>query len=371
MKFLKWLISFTSRSANIIAVLFLLLCFVASYINPNSFALAPFLSLLFPIALIINILFIIIWKFRKRKFIWVSILAILLSVIQWKNFFAIHCFGNSEKNNVESIKIMSFNVRVFDLYNWTENKNSVNHIFETIKTENPDVICFQEFYTDKTENFNTVQRLKKLGYQHYYFTRELVSHETNEWGIATFSKMPIVDKGLLLKQQFASAYNKKPYKGLYVDILLNNKKVRIFNIHLQSIYFGQQDYQSIDELRKEQAIDKREILTIARKLNTGYKRRAIQANELNSFLKEQSLPFVMCGDFNDVPNSYAVNKIKGNLQDAFLQKGCGLGITYNGKIPLLRIDYILANDKINFINYKKINNKNSDHFPITARFSIN
>lgn len=370
MKFLKWLISFSSRSANIVAVLFLLLCLIASYINPNSFALAPFLSLLLPLALIINVLFIIVWKIRKRKFVWVSILAILLSALQWKNFIAIHCFASSETSTTVALKIMSFNVRVFDLYNWTENKNSVNSIFKTIQKENPDIICFQEFYTDTTKNFNTIQRLKKLGYKHYYFARELVSHQTNEWGIATFSKLPIQDKGLILKQQFATAYKKQPYKGLYIDILLDNKKVRIFNIHLQSIYFGQQDYQSIDELKQEQEIDKTEVLSIAKKLAIGYKRRAVQANEMNNILKDQNLPFIICGDFNDVPNSYAVNKIRNNLQDAFLQKGCGFGITYNGKIPLLRIDYILANDDIAFLNYKRIKSKNSDHFPIVSEFEL-
>ena len=64
--------------------------------------------------------------------------------------------------NTAAIKIMSFNVRLFDLYNWSKNKETQKAIFEFIKKENPDIIAFQEFYADDDNEFINVEKLKEI-----------------------------------------------------------------------------------------------------------------------------------------------------------------------------------------------------------------
>lgn len=265
---------------------------------------------------------------------------------------------------------MSYNVRDFDLYNWSENANSKEKIFETIKEKNPDVICFQEFYTDSSEEFNTVKQLQQLGYKHYFFTRELVLRGTNEWGISIFSKLPIKEHGNIIKQHFKTGYGKKPFKGLYADIAIADTVIRFVNVHLQSIYFGEKDYETIAEFRETQNLDEHGAKNIVIKLKKAFERRAQQANELKAFLNEQTKPVILCGDFNDLPNSYVTNKISKNMKDAFIDYSFGIGHTYNGKIPFLRIDYVLASPTFDVYRFEVINNKISDHFPVYGEFVL-
>jgi endonuclease/exonuclease/phosphatase family metal-dependent hydrolase len=265
---------------------------------------------------------------------------------------------------------MSYNVRDFDLYNWSENEHSKEKIFETIKLKNPDVICFQEFYTDSSKRFNTIQHLKNLGYTHYFFTKELVLRKTNEWGISLFSKLPIKEHGNIMKQDFKTGYGKKPFKGLYADIEIGDTVIRFVNVHLQSIYFGTQDYETIEEFRSTQNLDETGAKSIVIKLKKAFERRANQADELKAFLNIQTKPVVLCGDFNDLPNSYVVTSVAENMKDVFLDYGFGIGHTYNGKIPFLRIDYILASPEFKVHKFEVVSNKISDHFPLYTELSL-
>jgi endonuclease/exonuclease/phosphatase family metal-dependent hydrolase len=336
----------------------------ASYISPNKIWFLPFWGLLLPAFVFINLIFVLMWIVRKRYFAVVSLLAIGICLPQLFKLGATNIFKRTNHPSSDAIKVMSYNVRDFDLYNWSENINSKEKIFQTIREKSPDVICFQEFYNDTTKEFNTVKQLKELGYKYYFFTRELVLRNTDEWGIALFSKLPIREHGNIMKQAFKTGYGKKPFKGLYADIAFGDTVIRFVNVHLQSIYFGAQDYETIEEFRSTQNLDEHGVRSIVRKLKEAFKRRALQADTLSIFLKEQTKPVILCGDFNDLPNSYVANKTSKNMKDAFLDYGFGIGHTYNGKIPFLRIDRILTSPSFDITYFKVIPNKISDHFPI-------
>ncbi len=370
MRFFKWIFSFTTRTVNLIAVALLSVSISASYNHPTKFFLLPFLGMCLPALLFINLLFAIIWILRKRFFAFVSIVAIAVCMPQVLRLFATNLSAPEIKKAKNEIKIMSYNVRDFDLYNWSENIHSKDKIFNTIKEVNADVICFQEFYNDTTSEFNTVKQLQEIGYKYYYFTRELVLRNTDEWGIALFSKNPIIDSGTIIKQDFNTGYGKKPFKGIYCDIKIKDTTIRFVNVHLQSIYFGTEDYETIQEFKETQNLDEKGAKNIATKLKKAFERRAKQAIQLKTFLNSQQKPYILCGDFNDLPNSFVANHISKNLKDAFLVNGFGIGSTYNGKIPFLRIDYILTTPSFNIHQFKVVNNKISDHFPVYAELSI-
>ncbi len=371
MKFLKWLLSFTSRTVNIIFIVLLFVSLSASYISPLKIWFLPFWGLLLPLFVGFNLVFVVVWILRRRYFAVVSLIAIGFCLPQLFKLCATN-LGRPTKpdERVKTLKVLSYNVRDFDLYNWSDNVNSKEKIFQTIRDKNPDVICFQEFYNDTTVEFNTVKQLQQLGYSYYFFTKELVLRGTDEWGIALFSKTPLKSYGNIVKQTFKTGYGRKPFKGLYADIQFGDTEVRIINVHLQSVYFGEREYETIDEFRSTQNLDEHGARSIARKLKQAFRRRAQQADELSSFLKKQDKPIILCGDLNDLPNSYASNVISENLKDAFLNYGFGIGHTYNGKIPFLRIDRILTSPAFIIHDFKVIHNKISDHFPIFMECSF-
>lgn len=371
MKYLKWLLSFTSRTINIIFVVLLLVSLSASYISPEKIWFLPFAGMLLPFFILVNLGFVLSWILRKRHFAVVSLLAIAACVPQLFNLVATNIGKpDSESKTAKKIRVLSYNVRDFDLYNWSENIDSKQKIMQTIKEKNADVVCFQEFYNDTTKEFNTITQLQKLGYKYYFFTRELVLRNTDEWGIAIFSKLPIKEHGNIMKQPFKTGYGKKPFKGLYADIAIGDTLIRFVNVHLQSIYFGTEDYETIQEFRETQNLDEHGARNIVIKLKKAFERRAQQADELKKFLNAQTKPVILCGDFNDLPNSYVANTISEDLKDAFVNYSFGIGHTYNGKIPFLRIDYMLTTPVFNIHKFQVVNNKISDHFPIYMECSL-
>ena len=106
--------------------------------------------------------------------------------------------------------------------------------------------------------------------------------------------------------------------------------------------------------------------SILRKLKAGYYFRSSQAEQVRIQLDKSPYPEIICGDFNDVPNSYTYFTIKGNRQDAFIRKGSGIGRTYSNVSPTLRIDYIMANKKLKVKQVKRVVLPYSDHYPIIA-----
>lgn len=81
-------------------------------------------------------------------------------------------------------------------------------------------------------------------------------------------------------------------------------------------------------------------------------------------------PYIVAGDFNDSPASYAVHEMSEGLTNAFRAKAKGYAVTYNGDLPDFQIDYILTNPSFKVLNYNVIKQKLSDHFPVRADISL-
>ncbi|MBK7036729.1 MAG: hypothetical protein IPH42_10430 [Bacteroidetes bacterium] len=102
-----------------------------------------------------------------------------------------------------------------------------------------------------------------------------------------------------------------------------------------------------------------------------YALRAQEADSVSIYLKKSPHPIISCGDFNDTPVSYTYRKMSENLQDAFLQKGFGIGATY-APFPFIRIDYQLFDeDKFEIVDFRRIKERSSDHYPCVTTFMVN
>ena len=90
----------------------------------------------------------------------------------------------------------------------------------------------------------------------------------------------------------------------------------------------------------------------------------MQADRIKEEINKSPYPVIVCGDFNDVPNSYAYETIGNGLQNAFEKKGFGLGRTFSGIASTLRIDNIFVDQQYRVNQFVCISKKLSDHFPI-------
>lgn len=346
---------------NYLFVVALLVSVSAKYISPHLFWLIAFFGLGFPYIVLVNLLFVIYWLSQFRREAFISMIMILLCFFTVRKYVQI-TFSNKGSNN--DIKVTSYNSMLFDLYNWSKNAQSRQQILNQLQEINPDILCLQEFYNSNRmkEYFNIDTVLNTLNTKYYHVEYTSIAHEHNHFGIATFSKYPIVNRGKIV-------FNTKSNNiCIYSDVLIEKDTVRIYNMHLQSISFSKQDYTFIGDLQDDDdAKDELEnSKSILRRLKRAFVKRADQAELIHASIQNCRYKIILCGDFNDTPASYAYNLISDGLKDAFIEKGSGFGRTYAGKFPQFRIDYIFHSEDMKCAQFTRSEETFTDHFPITA-----
>lgn len=352
---------------NVVSILALLVSYLSAFVDPNKTWIPAFFGLFYPALFFLNLFFVVYWIFKFKYYFVFSLAAILLGI---SIFFEFVRF-NKEKpvgNYKEALNVLSYNVRLFDQYKATKGQElfTRNSIFSLIKEENADVICFQEFFHGNDTYFPTIGPFMESQGTGYYFTNYIkVFEDWRHYGLATFSKYPIVKTGAI---RFDNSANNS---GIFTDIVFKIDTIRIFNFHLQSIGFSNADYQFVSEFIDpgfESNISGSKV--IFWKLKNAFEKRSEQSKIVAKYISESPYPVIVCGDFNDTPTSYTYHTISKNLSDAFIRSGRGVGSTYAGDMPFLRIDYILHSDKLTPYKFKQHKVKYSDHFPISCFFKL-
>jgi endonuclease/exonuclease/phosphatase family metal-dependent hydrolase len=357
---------------NVLSALSLILGYISAFVSPETFWPLAFFGLMYPFILIINILFLIFWIIFRKFFFLISLICILAGLpfvrrmVQVKTpFHGKSYYKEKYLLTNTSFKLLTFNVRLFNLYKWEGKTDVENGIFKFIDRENPDIICFQEFYARDNSPLSDQQiakSLKKCLYSHVAYS--LNKKNGSHFGIATFSSYPIVGKGEL---KFPHTFN----LSIYTDLKIGNDTIRIYNNHLQSIKFLKADYELIDTLKLE--YDQRQMNGIRRmtmRVRDAFKKRARQVDAVAEHMHHSPYPVIVCGDFNDSPVSYSYQTMRGKLHDAFIETGNGIGYTYRGKFPSYRIDYILYDPVFRSFDYESPKLELSDHYPVICRFSL-
>lgn len=340
---------------------------MAKYISPATFWPLAFFGIAFPVLFALNLIFLIYWAVQIRGWALVSGAVLLFSANTVFGNLQYHFSEKAPNNN--DIKIMDYNCMLFDLYNWSHNKHSRKIIFNMLQEEAPDILCLQEFYTSEQPNsFNNADTLVsflKTKNIHTEYTTTLRDYD--HWGIATLTKFPIVRKGKIV---FETSSNNI---CIYTDVLINKDTVRIYNMHLASISLGKKEYLFIDNLNKNEYKDSgmAKSKSIVKRLRYGFLNRATQAEMVAAHIKTCKYKIILCGDFNDTPSSFAYNILSKNLKDAFRESGSGIGKTYHGSLPFLRIDYILHDKTFESDNYKRYPESLTDHYPISCYLHVN
>ena len=351
---------------NIIFVAAILLSYFSRVVSPEKNWYMAFFGLGYPVLFLINLLFVVYWLLQMRMQFLFSLIALLIG---YKSFFSYVQWGNQANvsSAAPSTKVMTYNCMLFDLYNWSNNANSRKMIFDLLSKEKPDILCLQEFYSSENpnsfNNINDLVRVLNLPYHHHAYTTTL--RQTDHWGIITLSKYPIINTGIIKFQ------TKTNNCCIYTDMLVGNDTVRVYNLHLQSIQFEKDDYKYVaDVIENKNEEDIRHSRSILKRLKRGFVKRAKQAQMVASSINSCNYKIIVCGDFNDTPTSYAYHEVRGDLLDAFVERGSGLEKTYNGAFPAFRIDNIFHSEQIKTLSYKRVKSSITDHFPVTATLRI-
>lgn len=349
---------------NIIAAIALLLSYCAVFVSSRTFWLISLLGIAYIWILFINICFIFYWMLFKWRIALLAMLPVLAGFFFMKRTFAtvLEHIGTNNLDNY--VSIMSYNVELFKLYSWENNAQKRDSIIEFLDQQNVDIYCFQEFFYTPGNYFPTTEKLKKIeGLNYHYFEPGVISSNNHQFGVAIFSKYPIIGKGVIRFSDNASVSN----LCIYTDIKLKRDTLRVYNVHFESNHLNVEE---VDEIKKADDNAWQITKNWLKKLRRGYDNRREQVKKVAEHIQASPYPVVLCGDFNDVPISHTYEQIQNILEDSFVEAGFGIGTTYNGKLPGLRIDYIFKDPKIRAYNFEEVEVLLTDHFPVKCILNL-
>lgn len=353
---------------NAVAVAILLVTYLAPHISPRSYWPLALLAMSFPYQLPVHAFFIGWWMLFRRKRMAVSLVAVLLG---WGHVGDhVQIFGRkapAREVHGDGVKVMSWNVRLFDLYNWSQNRRSRDSIFHVLRREDADILCLQEFFHSGNPRFFRTKDalLEEFRYRAVHDSYSAKTRYDQHFGIATFSTHPILDRGTI---SFPDNPNNQ---CIWSDIAIGKDTIRVYNAHLASYHFGDDDYRFIDGLDTDtdSGTLKRGGLRILKLLRKGLRLRADEVERIAEHMRQSPYPVVYCGDMNDVPMSYGYRTLRGPMRDAFRESGRGTGGTYVGRLPSLRIDHILHDDRLESWGFATLPEELSDHKAIVCHLA--
>ncbi len=344
-------------AVNVFFAFTLLISYLAVVISPGDFALPAFFGLAYPYLLLINIIWVIVWAMLLRFEALISFVIIVLGINHFSNYIQL-TRGSGDKSN--TYKLLSYNVRLFNYFEYNNGSTSEKKVIEFIKSQKPDIICLQEFFVSGNPEQEEAAIIAALGGKYFSHMKVSGSGKNRFYGIITLTRFPIVGKGEIVHQGSSS-------RSIYTDIVIQKDTIRIFNNHLQSFRLKRMERSFLEEITSSD--DKQnEMKSLSMSLKKGFVNRALQAQVLKERVNKSPYPVLVVGDFNDTPVSYSYRKIRRGLHDSFVNSGYGAGFTYKGNYPPNRIDYILYDNS--FINsyFEIIKVRYSDHYPIVAYF---
>jgi len=345
----------TLKVLNILSVISLLLSYLSMFINPNFLLFPAYFGLGYPVIFLINIFMGAIAIFYSRKMVIITLASLLIG---WNLPFKYFSTGlnYTEISKIEinnSLKLLTYNTHNFRPFKEECYKPVfMDSIVTFANSNNFDIAVFQEFFSERPkDSVKNDSLIIEMGYPFYYnrkyeYKTKKISDQS---GLIIFSKFPIKNNGFILNEKLETM-------AIFADIDINGSIFRVYNVHLASIRLGY----VFDSTQNKSLF----------KLGKAFKVRANEVNKLKNHIAYCPYPIVIMGDFNDTPASYSYYHLKRNLKDTFFASSIGIGNTYFWKIPPIRIDHILVNDKLKVLSYKSIPLEYSDHYPVSVEVII-
>ncbi len=334
-------------SAGIILLTFL--SYLCPHVDPAGFPWLSFFGTAFPYLMLANAAQAVIWLWRRGRFAFYHIGILLVGWAYVDSFVGLSFSPGTVPESAISVATNN----VGGIYRGhkrvtKELREKIVSNYANFMRENgfPDVLCTQE----TTGGFYRLLA-EKLGYQHTFNLKK---------GTVIYSRFPMEAAGDI---PFEKTWN----SVLWADIRLpSGRLVRVYNVHLQSNRVTGDTEKVIEdsEFRDEQTWG--EIGDILERVGGATRVRAQQVKLLHDHVAACPHPTIVCGDFNDTPNSYVYRVASENMKDTFRERGLGFGSTFAGVLPFLRIDYILTDKRLTTYACHRVRAEVSDHYPVFA-----
>lgn len=340
---------------NILAGVLLVLCYFAPLMNPEQYPIFAALGLIFPFLIFLNLFFIIFWLFSDMKFSLISLLLILSGWNAFSGIIGLKLPAEKLKDD-HSLLLMSYNIRAlsklksYPTSNFNENKEKLEYFLK--ENGRPQLLCLQETTVPNIKFF-----ISNLGYPYYIRNTGYNSRS------AILSDFPIKNNGRI-------AFDIGNGDAIWADILIKNEIFRVYSVHLHSntISLDADRMLTQEEIKTNKAIES--ARGMFKKYQIAASLRLAQAQKLRNHIRSSPYKVILCGDFNDTPQSYVYKYLSDSLSDTFKEKGIGFGTTWAGSLPGLKIDYVMVSPDILTLSHQILRRQFSDHYPLLCELKI-
>ena len=357
MKFIKRFIVLIGGTVNGLFILLLVATAYSPYIDPVSHPLRACMGLAFPVFLLINVCFLLLWLIvRQYKVALLPLAGFLLCFASVRTYIPFNFQTGEVPEN--SLRVLSYNVMGFDGGRKEDGKNP---ILSYLQNCGADVLCLQEFMSHSAPYLTQTEIDKALRDYPYHRVDRLGDASYSMNNIACYSKYPILSARKL-------AYKSNCNGSVVYELKVGTDTLTLINNHLESNKLTEEDKQVYTGMLADP--EKEKVKTGARlllgKLAEASAIRGPQADAVAEVIRTSPhSKVIVCGDFNDTPISYARRVIGQGMNDAFTQSGQGLGISYNRNRFYFRIDHILVSKNLRTYRCTVDRSiKDSDHYPI-------
>jgi endonuclease/exonuclease/phosphatase family metal-dependent hydrolase len=345
------------RWSNVVLIFLTLFSYLSPYIHPGGLWPFSVMGLFYPVLLVLLLLSALVWAIQRKPYALLSLGCILLGWGHFTSFVGLS-FGKKDlPDRDDQIRVMSYNVFQFRaLKEGARTRRwSVEEVLSFYEQHQPDIWCIEEFPTVPRRSDEYAKLLTEQTPLKYVY------RERGK-GIAVFSRYPLTP----VKMHYFSDYIYGANGYSIADVAVNGQTYRIFAIHLQSNAVSK----IADEVATNGHLQEKETWLQIKGMIGRYRRtaalRSDQAIEIKKLMNESPYPVILCGDFNDVPLSYVYHTLSKGLVDGFQKKGKGIGTTFRGSLPALRIDYILSSPELEPLAYEVLHIDRSDHYPVMS-----
>ncbi|MCC5919669.1 MAG: endonuclease/exonuclease/phosphatase family protein [Cyclobacteriaceae bacterium] len=267
----------------------------------------------------------------------------------------------------ESIRVMSFNAHFFNIDEYTINEPEVKQFLDELIAYDADILLLQEFKDfareKGEEGWTAENHLVKAGYPYRYGRRSGSKKQRKSLGGSViFSRFPLKNMRELDRKNKTHSNNSVAATALLPGITLD-----LISVHMHSMNISSDELQLTDANERENKLN-----NLRSKLTSGYEERGRQLEPLMDRIYSSPYPSLMAGDFNEIPQGNIHYRIRQKLNDAHASAGFGLGVTYEDRVPLLRIDYQWYDPKaLQCVQLKVLREvKWSDHYPVLGTYKI-
>ncbi len=327
---------------NTILAAVLLVSFILPFLPPKTFSSLSVLSLGVPFLIIINVLFFIYWLLKVKRQLILSLFVLIIGYIFYGSLYKFSSSDDTE-TSPDDLKVMNYNVRLFNLYHWIDEKDIDLKIVDFVKSQAPDILSIQEYHPQSNIDFSF-----------YKYRYEKLSGLRTKHGQVILSQYPIINSGSV---EFPDTSN----NAIFSDIVKGKDTIRVYNIHLESLRIDT----DVEKLKEEGS---ERLFKLA---GNTFKMQQFQTELFLLHERQCHYKAIICGDFNNTAFSYVYRKIKGDLNDTFKEAGNGFGRTYAFKFFPVRIDFIFADEAFTVKKFKTFDAHFSDHYPIMTTLRLN